>query len=244
MTRINQTTWTELYQQCIYRFPDLEKIDPQIDDLITVGGDLSASTLIYAYASGYFPMHMNDQNLTHLASGEKVVGWFSPKTRAIFKPGLLRVTRSMKQSFKKYECRIDTCFREMIEMCKTAPRPLGWIDNEFVERYMRLHELGFAHSVEVFLDDELIGGLYGVGFGGFFAGESMVHKKRDASKVAMMHLNLLAQELGLDLIDSQWMTEHLKTLGAIEVPRLKYIELLKTSLGNTEVAWPVGKRLV
>jgi len=239
MTENSEPVWQSLAEQCMYQFPDLTTIDPELEDLITAGADLHPSTLLYAYSHGYFPMHVNADE----QGQEKLLGWFSPKSRAIFPTNSLRITRSMKQSFKKYECCIDTCFKEMMEMCRTVPRPLGWIDDEFIKSYVRLHELGFAHSIEVFKEDELVGGLYGVGFAGFFAGESMVHTKRDASKVALMHLVEIASKIGVSLIDAQWMTDHLRSLGAIEVTRPRYLELLRESLEN-DVTWPSAGKLV
>ena len=239
MTSTNNSAWDQLTSQCTFQFPDLENIEPEIGDLIAIGADLEPETLLYAYSHGYFPMHLNEEN-----EDEKTIGWFSPKSRAIFTPDSIKVTRSMKQSYKKYECRIDTCFKEMMEMCKNIPRPLGWIDDEFIEKYLRLHELGFAHSVEVFQDEELVGGLYGVGFASFFAGESMVHKKRDASKVALMHLMEITKKIGVTLIDAQWMTDHLQTLGAKDIPRSQYLVLLEQSLAQPQVTWPTPGKLV
>ncbi len=242
----NQQSWQTLAAQCMYLFPDLETIDPQTQDLITVGADLEPATLLYAYSQGYFPMHLHQDDENDEGQETKVIGWFSPKSRAIFPINSLRVTKSMKQSYNKYECRIDTCFKDVIEMCRNVPRPLGWIDDEFIRCYVQLHELGFAHSIEIFYEGELVGGLYGVGFSAFFAGESMFHIKRDASKVALMHLLKVAKAIGIMLIDAQWMTDHLASLGAVEISRAQYLELIRSSLSENQdmVTWPSAGKLV
>src|SRR5262249_28350527 len=139
----------------------------------------------------------------------------------------LRVTRSLRQSAKRYDIRIDTCFGAVIRACGDPSRASGWITPAFVEAYTELHRLGWAHSVEVFDDSgTLAGGLYGVRFNGLFAGESMFYAQRDASKVALMALVSLMRDTGMSLLDVQWHTPHLATLGATEVPRARYLELL------------------
>lgn len=225
--------WLKLSQICLYDFPDPLKLPKAEGDLITLGADLDVETLIYAYSHGLFPMHINLENQT----SEKTIGWFSPYKRAIFPLDGLRVTRSMRKSYNKYECRMDTCFTELMRLCMKIPRHSGWIDEEFVEAYTNLHELGFAHSVEIFYEDQLVGGLYGVGFAGFFAGESMVHTQRDASKVALMHLVEKLNESGATLLDAQWLTPHLASMGAREVERTQYFELLSKSLTKKHVPW-------
>ena len=146
--------------------------------LVGVGADLEPGTLLAAYRAGLFPMPMR----------KKVVGWWSPDPRGIIPLDGLRVTRSLRQSCRRYEVRIDTRFREVMERCGDPRRPHGWITPAFVDAYTRLHELGWAHSVETYLDGELVGGLYGVRINGLFAGESMFHTARDASKVALVAL--------------------------------------------------------
>lgn len=230
---MKQPDWQKLAQLCLYDFPDASKLPKVEGDLITLGADLDPETLIYAYSHGLFPMHINLENQTD----EKTIGWFSPFKRAVFPLDGLRVTRSMRKSFQKYECRIDTCFAELMRLCMTVPRHNGWIDEQFVHAYTNLHELGFAHSVEIFYEDELVGGLYGVGFAGFFAGESMVHTRRDASKVALMHLIEKLNANGATLLDAQWLTPHLASLGAREVDRKHYFELLSQSLQVPHVPW-------
>jgi leucyl/phenylalanyl-tRNA--protein transferase len=188
-------------------------------DLVTIGGDLLPSTLIHAYRRGIFPMEV-----TGLPG---VVGWWSPDPRGIMPLDALRVTRSMRQSARRFDIRVDTCFADVIRACADPAREDGWITADFIAAYERLHELGWAHSVEVFdRDGDLAGGLYGVRIEGVFAGESMFHRKRDASKVALMALVDLMRTSGMTLLDVQWCTEHLASLGAIAIPREDYLARL------------------
>jgi leucyl/phenylalanyl-tRNA--protein transferase len=188
-------------------------------DLVTIGGDLLPSTLIHAYRRGIFPMEV-----TGLPG---VVGWWSPDPRGILPLDSLRVTRSMRQSARRFDVRVDTCFADVIRACADPAREDGWITADFIAAYERLHELGWAHSVEVFdRDGVLAGGLYGVRIEEVFAGESMFHHKRDASKVALMALVDLMRTSGMTLLDVQWCTEHLASLGAIAIPREDYLARL------------------
>jgi leucyl/phenylalanyl-tRNA--protein transferase len=188
-------------------------------DLVTIGGDLLPATLIHAYRRGIFPMEV-----TGLPG---VVGWWSPDPRGILPLDSLRVTRSMRQSARRFDIRVDTCFADVIRACADPSREDGWITADFIAAYERLHELGWAHSVEVFdRDGVLAGGLYGVRIEGVFAGESMFHQKRDASKVALMALVDLMRTSGMTLLDVQWCTEHLASLGAIAIPREDYLARL------------------
>jgi leucyl/phenylalanyl-tRNA--protein transferase len=153
-----------------------------------------------------------------------VLGWWSPDPRGILPLDRLRVTRSMRQSAKRYEIRVDTCFGRVIRGCADPSREGGWISEHFITAYTRLHELGWAHSVEVFdRDGQLAGGLYGVRIDGFFAGESMFHFKRDASKVALMALVDLMRTSGMALLDVQWCSDHLASLGAVAIARQEYL---------------------
>jgi leucyl/phenylalanyl-tRNA--protein transferase len=192
-------------------------------DVIATGGDLEPGTLITAYRSGIFPME--------LPSRKRVCGWWSPDPRGIVPLDNLRVTRSMRQSARRYTVRVDTCFVDIMRACGNPSRPDAWITEEFIEAFGRLHELGWAHSVEVFdRDSRLAGGLYGVRINGLFAGESMFHLRRDASKVALMALVQLMRDTGMTLLDVQWCTAHLTSLGAIEVGRGEYLTLLAEAL--------------
>jgi len=188
-------------------------------DLVTLGGDLQPSTVITAYRCGIFPMEA-----TQLPG---VLAWWSPDPRGILPLDQLRVTRSMRQSAKRYEIRVDTCFERVIRACAEMPREDGWISEAFIAAYTKLHELGWAHSVEVFdRHGRLAGGLYGVRVDGLFAGESMFHRMRDASKVALMGLVDLMGRSGMPLLDVQWCTEHLASLGAVAIARQDYLARL------------------
>jgi len=163
-----------------------------------------------------------------------VLGWWSPNPRGILPLEGLRVTRSMRQSARRYEIRVDTCFGRVIRECADPSRENGWISEEFIAAYTRLHELGWAHSIEAFdRDGQLAGGLYGVRIDGLFAGESMFHRQRDASKVALMALVDLLRTSGVPLLDVQWCTDHLATLGAIAVARPEYFARLAEAVTPT-----------
>jgi leucyl/phenylalanyl-tRNA--protein transferase len=161
------------------------------------------------------------------------MGWWSPNPRGILPLDELRVTRSMRQSAKRFEIRIDTCFTDVVRACADPAREHGWINDEIVAAYTALHHLGWAHSVEAFdRDGRLAGGLYGVGIKRLFAGESMFHIQRDASKIALMALVELMRNSGMTLLDVQWRTNHLATLGAIEIPRTMYLGRLAEALAT------------
>jgi leucyl/phenylalanyl-tRNA--protein transferase len=193
------------------------------DDLLGVGGDLEPGTLIAAYRRGIFPMIVE--------TPEPLLGWWSPDPRGILPIDRFRAAKSLRQSAKRFEVRVDTCFPQVIRACADPARPKGWITGEFVEAYERLHELGWAHSVEVFdRKGQLAGGLYGVKVDGLFAGESMFFHQRDASKVALMALVEMMRDTGMTLLDVQWVTDHLASLGAIEISRRRYLELLSSAL--------------
>lgn len=192
-------------------------------DLIIAGGDLEPTTVIGAYRRGIFPMLVE--------TPEPVLAWWSPNPRGILPLDNLRVTRSMRQSAKRYDVRVDTCFADVIRACANPARERGWITEEFIAAYVHLHELGWAHSVEVFdRAGVLAGGLYGVRIDGLFAGESMFHLQRDASKVALMALVQLMRETGLTLLDVQWSSAHLQSLGVVEICRQEYLARLSNAL--------------
>jgi len=214
---VEWATKPEAVEGTRWRFPSPSEMPES--DLVTIGGDLLPSTLIHAYRHGIFPMEV-----TGLPG---VVGWWSPDPRGILPLDSLRVTRSMRQSARRFDIRVDTCFADVIRACADPSREDGWITADFIAAYERLHELGWAHSVEVFdRDGVLAGGLYGVRIEGVFAGESMFHHKRDASKVALMALVDLMRTSGMTLLDVQWCTEHLASLGAVAIPREDYLARL------------------
>jgi leucyl/phenylalanyl-tRNA--protein transferase len=194
------------------------------DDLVAVGADLEPGTLLAAYRRGLFPMPSG-------GPGDPV-SWFCPVRRGVLPIGGLRASRSLRQARRRAEIRVDSAFEEVVAGCADPRRPGGWIDRDVRRAYLRLHELGWAHSVEVWRDGRLIGGLYGVAIGGLFAGESMFHRERDASKVALVGLvEALDDEWSADrLLDVQWLTPHLVSLGAVEVPRPAYLHALVRAL--------------
>jgi leucyl/phenylalanyl-tRNA--protein transferase len=152
----------------------------------------------------------------------------------------LVVSRSLRRSCREFQIRFDTAFDEVVARCGDPARDAGWITRDIAAAYGELHRLGWAHSVEAWRAGELAGGLYGVGIGGLFAGESMFHRVRDASKVALVGLVSLMTSDGVEgrLLDVQWVTPHLATLGAVEVPRSTYLRMLEEALSQPAPAWP------
>lgn len=191
------------------------------DDLVATGGDLEPGTLLAAYRSGMFPMHVPDGRL----------GWWSPARRGVLPFENLRVTRSLHKSYRRYSYTVDANPAAVLAGCAEPTRPNGWINDDIVGGYLRLHELGWVHSVEVWAaDGQLVGGLYGVGVGGLFAGESMFTRAPDASKCALVYLVSLLQSGGATLLDTQWATPHLQSLGVIEIDRSEYLVKLRKAL--------------
>ncbi len=200
-------------------FPDPLEAD---DDLVAIGADLEPGTVLGAYRQGLFPMPLGD-------GGN--VAWWSPVERAVLPLTGLRLTRSLRQSVKRFTTTVDVAFDDVVANCADPAREGGWIDDDIVAAYSRLHQLGWAHSVEVWRGSDLVGGLYGVAVGGLFAGESMFHHASDASKVALVALvELLSDGEPHRLLDVQWATPHLRTLGVVEVPRRDYLRLLRRAL--------------
>jgi leucyl/phenylalanyl-tRNA--protein transferase len=195
-----------------------------LDDLVAMGADLEPGTLLEAYRRGLFPMPSG--------SPGDPMHWFCPVHRGVIPLDGLAVSKSLRRSVREFEIRVDTAFAEVVDACADPRRESGWIDADVRAAYLRLHELGWAHSVEAWRDGRLAGGLYGVAIGGLFAGESMFHRVRDASKVALVGLvEGLLDEHGADrLVDVQWLTPHLASLGAVEVPRATYLRRLARAL--------------
>ena len=191
-------------------------------DIVAVGADLEPGTLLAAYRTGLFPMPFDRRR----------IAWFSPDPRGVLPLDGLRVSRSLRRSVQRFDVTMNTEFRTVMRSCGDPRRPGGWINREFVEAYTRLHELGWAHSVEVRdpATGALVGGLYGVRIRGFFAGESMFHRATDASKVALVHLVGWLRDTDARLLDVQWTTPHLVSLGAIDVPRPDYLVLLAEAI--------------
>lgn len=200
------------------RRDELAALPEEGGDLIAVGADLEPGTLLAAYRHGLFPM----------PEGRRRIGWWSPARRGVLPLNRLHVSRSLRRSQRRFEIRVDTAFADVMAGCADPARPHGWIDQRITAAYTELHRLGWAHSVEVWREDRLVGGLYGVAIGGLFAGESMFHRETDASKVALVGLvDLLGSDdagaNGRRLIDVQWSTEHLATLGILERSRASYL---------------------
>lgn len=212
---------------CAWDLPDPALAEPGTD-LVGLGADLEPSTLLHAYRTGLFPMDVEPG----------VLGWWSPDPRGVLPLTALRISRSLRVSMRRYEVTVNRAFAEVITACAHMPRPSGWITDSFIRAYRRLHELGWAHSVETWCEGELVGGLYGVQIGGLFAGESMFHLKRDASKVALCALVGHLDDGDADrLLDVQWRTEHLATLGVVAISRQEYLNRLERAL-------PLQARLV
>lgn len=188
--------------------------------LVGVGADLQPGTLLAAYRGGLFPMPL----------GRRRIGWWSPDPRGVLPLDGVHVSRSLRRALPRFEVRMDTCFTEVMRRCGDPTRPHGWIDDDFIAAYTRLHELGWAHSVEVFRDGTLAGGLYGVRIRGLFAGESMFHARpplgTDASKVAVVATVEWLRDTGGQLFDVQWTTDHLASLGVVDIPRVDYLRRL------------------
>ena len=204
-----------------WEMPDPRRADD--DGLVAVGADLEPGTILHAYRSGLFPMPVR----------RRTVGWWSPDPRGVLPLDGLRVSRSLRKSCARYEVRIDTAFDEVIDACADPRRPHGWIDDRITTAYRALHGLGWVHSVEAWTPDgELAGGLYGVAIGGLFAGESMFHHRTDASKVALVHLVDVLRSGGATLLDVQWRTDHLASLGVVAIPREEYLDRLAGALAT------------
>lgn len=198
-------------------FPPVQGADP--DGPVAIGADLEPGTLLLAYRSGFFPMPIGRRSR---------IGWWSPDPRGVLLLDGLHISRSLTKSMRRFEIRVNTAFESVMRACGDPSRPHGWINSDILAAYTRLHRLGWAHSVETWCEDELVGGLYGICIGGLFAGESMFHHRTDASKAALVGLvdqmtqNGNAPHNGL--IDVQWSTEHLSSLGIVEIPREEYLE--------------------
>ena len=196
---------------------------PEVADehgLVAVGGDLRPTTLLRAYRNGIFPW---------FNEGDPIL-WWSPEPRAIFAFERFCLSRRLLRTIRagKFRLTIDQAFGDVMRGC--ADREQTWINADMSDAYTRLHRLGYAHSIEAWLGDELAGGVYGIAIGGLFAGESMFHRVRDASKVALTYLVEYLQVRGFVLFDTQVITEITARLGAVEIPRVEYLARLKKAL--------------
>jgi leucyl/phenylalanyl-tRNA--protein transferase len=204
-------------------FPPPDYADPS--GLIAIGGDLSSERLLEAYRVGIFPWYSDDQPIL----------WWSPDPRLVLELDHFKIARSLRKTLKKglFKVTFDRVFEEVIAACATVDRDGQqgtWITQEMQDAYIKLHGLGFAHSVETWFDNQLVGGLYGVSLGKAFFGESMFHLKSDASKVALATLVERLKAWGFRFIDAQMTTEHLVSLGAQELSRRLFLKQLQSAL--------------
>jgi len=205
------------------RFP--HPSDSDKDGLLAIGGDLSSERLLFAYANGIYPWFNDDSPIL----------WWSPDPRMILIPGEFKRSKSLAQTIRKgkFEIRIDEDFRSVINNCAEAGRREEegtWITPEMISAYVTLHEAGFAHSIETYVNGNLAGGLYGLSLGKAFFGESMFHLERDASKVALAALVDRCLEWDFHFIDAQQRTDHLRSLGAKSIPRASFLSMLAGAL--------------
>lgn len=209
-----------LLDQNNFDFPTLDMMN---DDLVAIGGDFHPQRLINAYENGLFPWFVDENNHIH---------WYSPNERMVLYPKDFKVSKSLKRTIKNknFIIKSNENFEEVIKNCSNIKRKHDedtWISDEFIKAYINLFKLGYAFSIECYLEDKLVGGLYGVLINNIFCGESMFSLEKDASKVAFYHLCLQSSDNGIKLIDCQVHNEHLSSLGAKEIPRVEYFKLLK-----------------
>jgi len=211
----------ELSKEIIFPDPELALKD----GLLAIGGDLSTDRLIEAYANGIFPWYSDDSPIM----------WWSPNPRMILYPSDFKLSKSLKNTLnkKQYTVKFDENFKEVINRCAKKLRfdeEGTWITDKMISAYIQLHKSGFAHSVETYFNNKLVGGLYGVSLGKAFFGESMFYDERDASKIAFYHLVERSKEWKFHFIDAQIETEHLLSLGATNISRTRFLSELKTAI--------------
>lgn len=216
---IKEKIW--LLDEKSFDFPKLEDME---NDLVAIGGDFHPQRLINAYENGLFPWFIDDYNY---------INWYSPKKRMVLYPDDFKVSKSLKKSIlnRGFEVKSNTNFIEVMQNCKNTRRKHEsdtWIDDNFIKAYTLMHNLEFANSIEVYLDEKLVGGLYGLIINNIFCGESMFSLVNDASKVAFFHLCEWAKNSNIKLIDCQVYNKHLESLGAYEIGREEYFRILKS----------------
>jgi leucyl/phenylalanyl-tRNA---protein transferase len=206
---------------CRWELPDPNRADKH--GIVGVGADLEPATLLAAYRAGMFPMRLG---------ARAAIAWWSPDPRGVIPLDGFHASRSLHRARRRFDITFDTAFGAVVAGCANPSRPHGWIDESFAVAYARLHDLGWAHSIEVWEQGVLAGGVYGLRIGGLFAGESMFHTRRDASKVALWALVEALRLDGVTLFDVQWTTEHLASLGAVDITRSEYLARLRAALGR------------
>ncbi len=220
-------------------FPPVDLALREPDGLLAVGGDLSIPRLLNAYAHGIFPWYSEGQPIL----------WWSPDPRLVLYPANVTIHRSLAKTLRRniFNIRFDTAFTKVIEACAAPRRDADgtWISTEIQQAYRRLHDAGYAHSIECWQDDELVGGLYGIALGRVFFGESMFSLTANASKVALVYLCAHLAAWGFTIIDCQVATPHLRSLGAVTIPRQEFINSLAghVDLTETTAIWRVEENL-
>jgi len=214
-------------------FPPISRALRNPNGLLAAGGALTPDWLLAAYRRGIFPW-FND--------GEPIL-WWSPDPRMVVFPDRIRITRSLRKTLRnaRYEVRLDSAFATVIRACAQTREATGtWITDAIQDAYIRMHELGYAHSVETWVDGELVGGLYGMAVGRAFYGESMFSRRTDASKIAFVHLARFLEQQDFGVLDCQMTTHHLASLGGREIPREDFVKLLDTLThdGPAPARWP------
>lgn len=215
-------------------FPDPELADE--DGIIAVGGDLSAERLLTAYRAGIFPW---------FSEGQPII-WWSPQPRSVMFPEDIKISKFMKKLIKKneYTVTFDKCFETVIEKCKNLRKDNTWITEKMSKAYINLHKQGFAHSVETWFENEIVGGLYGVSLGKCFFGESMFSTRSNASKFALIQLASRLKKKEFLFIDCQVHNSHLESMGAVEIERRLFLGLLKEGLEYQTLKFDWGKYLI
>ena len=213
-------------------FPPVERALRQPNGLLAAGGDLTPARMLDAYRHGIFPWY----------SAEDPILWWSPDPRMVLIPEEFKVSHSLKKTLRRghYEVRCDSAFEQVMRAC-ASPRDGQngtWIQEEIIDAYVRLHKMGLAHSVETWIDGELVGGLYGVALGRMFYGESMFSRRSDASKIALSHLVAQLKRWSYGMIDCQMNTQHLASLGAREIPRKEFGARLQALIHYPDTAAP------
>ena len=211
----------------VIKFPPYDMVR---NGILAIGGNLSKEWLILAYTKGIFPFFNSDSD---------EISWWFPETRAVMEPGDMKVNKSLKKCInkKKFQIKADQNFSKVIKLCASTRRAYSgtWITENMIDAYCKLHQCNIAHSIEVYEDNNLVGGLYGIAIGKIFFGESMFHLKDNASKVAFYYLNKYLLEKKFDLIDCQFVNEHLLSLGAKVIDSDKFLKILNSAVAKNEL---------